>query len=207
MDDFFKDGDPFLHECVYPLETFEWWSRIYEYRFVADRVSKTDILLDEACGLGHPFKVFMVNNCKKIYACDINTLTINSIQEDRANWFPNQIPYDVDLLNKIDLKQADIANLPYEDDMFNKICCISVLEHVDSSTRFKALQEAYRCLKIGGKFLITVDYPDVDLLEMYSMIDSVGFKYKRKEKLLPDESAIKSVYHGNIMCYHFELTK
>ena len=207
MDGFFKDGDPILTECVYPLNTFEWWSRIYEYKFVADRVGKTDILLDAACGLGHPFKVFMVNNCKKVYACDINTLTIDSIEQDRHNWFPDKIPYDVDLLNKIDLKQADIADLPYDNEMFDKICCISVLEHTGLQIRENAIKEFYRCLKSGGKLLLTVDYPDVNLEEMYSIIDATGFKYEKNKDLMPFDNAIRSGWHGGITCYHFELTK
>jgi len=207
MDGFFKDGDPFLHECVYPLTTFEWWSRIYEYRFVADRVSKTDILGDFACGLGHPFKVFMTDKCKKVYACDISPLTVDTIQQDRHNWFPHYEPYDEVVLNKIDLKQADIAQLPYTDEMFDKVCCISVLEHVGFDTRVNAIKEFYRCLKTGGKLLLTVDYPDVNLEEMYSIIDSTGFKYERVKNLTPLDNAIRSGWHGGISCYHFELTK
>lgn len=207
MDGFFKDGDPFLHECIYPLDSFEWWSRIYEYKFVADKVNKTDILLDAACGLGHPFKVFMVDRCKKVFACDINTLTIDSIQQDRAMWFPNESPYDITTLEKIHLLQADISSLPYGNEAFDKICCISVLEHINKEAQENSLKEFYRCLSYGGKLLLTVDYPDVDLLYIYSIADKLGFKYKKKESLLPESPSIKSSHHGNIMCYHFELSK
>jgi len=207
MDGFFKDGDPFLHECVYPLTTFEWWSRIYEYRFVADRVGKTDILLDGCAGIGHPFKVFMVEKCRKVYAFDVSPLTKETIEQDRKNWFPNEKPYDERLVEQIDLRQLNAVNINYEDSFFDKACCISVLEHVDTYTKEEAMKEFYRCLKKGGKLLITVDYPDVNIEEIYQIADMCGFSYKRGKDSEPPSGAIKSVYHGGIYCYHFELTK
>jgi len=44
--------------------------------------------------------------------------------------------------------QADICNLPFEDDSFDIIFCNHVLEHIPNDT--KAMQELYRILKPGG---------------------------------------------------------
>jgi predicted SAM-dependent methyltransferase len=132
---------------------------------------------------------------------------VETIQQGGRSWFPKAQPYDVELIKKIDLQQGNIAKLPYESGMFDVICCISVLEHTTTGVQFDAIQEAYRCLKAGGKYLVTVDYPDVNLEYIYSIADVCGFRYQRPDSLIPSREAIKSAFHGGINCYHFEFFK
>jgi len=51
---------------------------------------------------------------------------------------------------------TDIENLPFNNDEFDSIICLEVIEHV--SNPFKALEEIYRVLKPGGKILLTAPF-------------------------------------------------
>lgn len=210
MDGFFTTDDPTITKVIYELTLPVWWSRIYEYKFVIDKVNEMAFLSpsvsDLACGLPHPLKVFLSDKCS-LFACDIGDLSYKSIQESKKDWFPNEPDYDEKLLDKITFDQCNIESLPYENEQFDLMYCVSVLEHTSMETQKKALQEAYRCLKVGGTFLVTVDYPDVNLDYIYSIADSCGFKYNRPDNLKLPNKAINSVIHGGLKCYHFEFTK
>lgn len=50
---------------------------------------------------------------------------------------------------------ASVSEIPFEEGAFDVVLCNSVLEHVVEDE--KAMEEIYRVLKPGGKFLLTVD--------------------------------------------------
>lgn len=61
----------------------------------------------------------------------------------------NRKVYDVDM----DLRIYDGVNFPFEDNFFDYIYAVSVLEHVDDLVR--VIEESGRILKPGGKFYIS----------------------------------------------------
>lgn len=81
--------------------------------------------------------------------------------------------YGVDIHDKIDLvetmlkkegltanlKVGDILDLPYEDEEFDSIVCISILEHIPGSSLDKAVSEIHRVLIPGG--IAVVGFPTV----------------------------------------------
>jgi ubiquinone/menaquinone biosynthesis C-methylase UbiE len=81
--------------------------------------------------------------------------------------------YGVDIHNKIssvktmlkkeglmaNLKVGDILDLPYEDEGFDSVVCISVLEHISGSSLDKAVSEIHRVLIPGG--IAVVGFPTV----------------------------------------------
>ena len=65
----------------------------------------------------------------------------------------------IDLLNpERNIKQVhgDALALPFEDNTFDRVVCVSVLEHI-AEGHIKATQEAIRVLKPGGIALLTMD--------------------------------------------------
>ena len=55
----------------------------------------------------------------------------------------------------LSIKNIDLLNIPYPSSRFDYITSISVIEHIEETE--KALEQMYRCLKPGGKLLITTD--------------------------------------------------
>jgi SAM-dependent methyltransferase len=57
----------------------------------------------------------------------------------------------------LDVIESSMTSLPFQDDEFDNMICIASYHHLDNDTDRKlALDEMYRCLKPGGKVLITV---------------------------------------------------
>jgi SAM-dependent methyltransferase len=58
----------------------------------------------------------------------------------------------------IQIVQCSIENIPWEDNYFDRVFCISVVEHItDFNTRAKGMREISRILKPRGLAVITVD--------------------------------------------------
>jgi predicted SAM-dependent methyltransferase len=51
---------------------------------------------------------------------------------------------------------ADLTELPFENNQFDYIICNHILEHIPDDQ--KALNEIFRCLKVGGHLVITVPW-------------------------------------------------
>ncbi len=85
---------------------------------------------------------------------------------------------------------ADVKKLPYPDNFFDKISCISTIEHVLSEDKLhgdvKALQELERVLKKGGDLAFTVPlghrtmHLNAKYEEIYTRNDVYDRKYKDK---------------------------
>jgi len=55
------------------------------------------------------------------------------------------------------VEEGNITKLNYNDNIFDYMICIATYHHLDNDNdRQKCLKEMYRCLKKGGKILITV---------------------------------------------------
>lgn len=55
-------------------------------------------------------------------------------------------------------KKADFTSLPFDDEFFDLVFSISVLEHIDKKLRYLAIQEMERVVKRGGYIYNTFDY-------------------------------------------------
>nr|CAD62200.1 Ata6 protein [Saccharothrix mutabilis subsp. capreolus] len=51
-----------------------------------------------------------------------------------------------------------LEELDYPDDHFDLVFCLSVLEHLDRDARRAAVRRLARCLRPGGRMVLTVDY-------------------------------------------------
>lgn len=57
----------------------------------------------------------------------------------------------------LDVIEASMTHLPFYNDEFDNMICIASYHHLDNDVdRQKSLNEMYRCLKPGGKILLTV---------------------------------------------------
>lgn len=96
--------------------------------------SKKAKLLDIGCGYGNLTKIF-ASKCESVVGIDL-----------QGNFYP---PY---ISPKLDFCKGSALNLPFEDEAFDCIISLDVLEHMKNGVDF--VQETYRILKRNGVLII-----------------------------------------------------
>ncbi len=121
--------------------------KVYEFKELMKhtKISKSDVILDIGCGEGLQTLILGIK-CKKIYGIDINKRWL-SIARLRSYYKKNKINSKI-IFGKLE-------NLNFQDNYFDKIFSICVLEHI--SNYLNVLEEIYRILKKGGQLLLSVD--------------------------------------------------
>lgn len=100
-------------------------------------------IIDVAGGTGDiAFRLHKKNNNSQITVCDINLQMLNE-GKNRA--------IDLNILNKLDWVCANAENLPFPDDHFDYYTIAFGIRNVTNIDN--ALEQAYRVLKPGGKFM------------------------------------------------------
>jgi SAM-dependent methyltransferase len=122
------------------------WSRQWEYPYVlanlpADGGGKR--ILDAGSGYRF-FAPLLAKRGFEVDTCDLDASIGPKYDEIAAR-------YDI----AIEFTQQELSKVTYADDTFDFICCISVLEHTAAPDEI--VREFRRCLKPGGKLLLTFD--------------------------------------------------
>ncbi len=196
MSRFFRKGDPRSDHLVLPLHA-AWWSRPYEYAWAAGFATGAYTVLDAACGVEHPFKFYLLDHCAEVHACDLDErilsreATLRGIARVYGDAAAAALPEKY--LERIRYKRASVTRLPYPDGMFDRVFCISVLEHLDDFFnrhagwhvpglfRFAfrhdielALHEFRRVLMDDGMIVLTFDHPDIHLDYLFEVTAAAG---------------------------------
>jgi len=118
--------------------------------------SKDSLVLEAGCGVGAQTKIIATKNPESNFISV--DLSEESIREAK------RILKSLDI-NNVELKQADIYNLPFKDETFDSVIICFVLEHLHNP--IQALYELKRVLKKGGTMVAiegdhgsTFFYPD-----------------------------------------------
>jgi SAM-dependent methyltransferase len=167
----------------------EWWSRPFEYCFANKFLNENDVVCDAGCGIEHPFKNYASKRVKELIAID----TDERIKELKSN-------------NKLKFKCLDIKELGNEyKGYFDKIFCISVLEH-DIPNLKENLKSFEKALKDEGIIILTMDYPLIKPDQILNMLKEVGlnvygdFDYTEPSRMLRG-------YYSNLSCFSLTLRK
>ena len=113
-------------------------------------------VLEAGCGVGAQTKIIATKNPdSKFVSVDISEDSIREAQK---------LVQSINI-NNVELRQADIYSLPFDDETFDSVIVCFVLEHLHNP--IKALKELIRVLKTGGR-IITIEgdhgstffYPD-----------------------------------------------
>ncbi|MDG0811200.1 class I SAM-dependent methyltransferase [Cohnella rhizosphaerae] len=184
----------------------------YEYAWAAKYLDPGDTVLDAACGICHPFKFYAASRTTATFAFDLDPriLSRDAILEDIAQSVSLRAKseFDPGLFDRISFSQCDMTHLPYANALFDKIFCISVLEHVDAQTLRGALEEFRRVLKNDGLLVLTVDYPNVDMTMFQAQMDAVGWRFAGLHDFGEPADAISTAMWGpEIKCIRLLLAK
>lgn len=205
---FFRRSDTAIDAMMYAFPS-SWWSRRYEYAWAASFAGKDQTVLDAACGILHPFKFHLNRTCRETFACDrderilspdmiLNNI-ISEIGIEAITHEDGGVTHES--FEGLKLAQADIAKLPYEDERFDRIFCISVLEHMDLTTMTSTLGELRRVLKRSGLVVLTFDFPTIDLDQMDAVIRSTGLSYAGSvDRHLLDDAVFSDLW-GRLYCF------
>lgn len=208
---FFTYDDKKETNIIYELPN-TWWSRHYEYVWAGQFAEDKDVVLDAACGICHPFKFYLAQKSKKVYACDGDKRieSIDDVLTDIRLSISQKAfdEFDKSLLNNIKMSKEDITALQYKDKMFNKVFCISVLEEIGKDAQLSALKEFKRVLKDNGTIILTVDYPSVDIDYLLEIIKLSGLEFYGDFDFNIPSNAIETDYFGsNLKCIRITLKK
>jgi len=226
---FFVNEDPKINNFVFDniLVNSNWMSRPYEYAWCLKFAGKSDIVLDAASGICHPLKFYLAMNCREVHACDIDNriLSVNEIKKEIYQVFgkENLKKLPEEYLRKIHYRRCSITNLPYQDKLFDKIYCISVLEHLNDTYNkwpvlydtkivnrifkkdiYLALREFKRTLKNNGLIILTFDYPRINFCYLKKVLLDIGLKFVDKSIFDVPPNALR---YKNIYFFRAILTK
>lgn len=174
---FVRAGDPSVSHFVFPLPP-AWWSRGHEYPWALQFAGPEHVVLDAACGISHPLKFALARRCKATFACDQDPRIVDpeaivaDIQADFGATVARTFQHDQ--LQQLQRSCCSITATPYGDRMFDRVFCISVLEHLPPADRAAALAEFARIVRDDGLLVLTMDHPLVDLAEFVRMVAAAG---------------------------------
>ncbi|GAA0426791.1 methyltransferase domain-containing protein [Agaribacter marinus] len=207
---FFRITDPSSREFIFPLPN-TWETRFYEYEWVKQFAHEKDTVLDAACGIAHPLKFYLANVCRSVYACDIDQriLSKEAILHDAVSTYPRNVEQqEIDaFLQNIDIQCCSLTQLPYEDKLFDKVFCISVLEHLSQEDSIKSFLELKRVLKDDGQMIFTFDYPTISIETLTKIIDITGLTFYDYYTLSKPDDAIVSRIWQELNCFRAVLKK
>ncbi len=174
------------------MPEFSNWSRPYEYAFILNKIKSLSIknpsIHNTCCGY---------SSLHLQFAKKLNELSTNCTHSDIKKDF---------YFKEIETKYYDITTA--NDKMFDVVICVSSLEDVYSETKPDNLKICFNNLinqvSIGGRLLITCDYPGVPLWYCEDMIGQKITNEKTKlsyaNSILPDLNfKIGAEYHIIVM--------
>lgn len=148
MNEFEKDWDTYAKLIDERKDSLEWlvlrkareshWNELFD-------IQPGDKLLDAGCGLGD-YTVFALKAKAKVWAFDYSDgMTRCTIARVKRLGLRTEA-----------ITQDSVLSIPYSDEIFDKVFCLSVLDHLSDKDRKMALRELTRVLKTGGKMYLSV---------------------------------------------------
>lgn len=207
---FFVNSDARREKLIYDLPE-SWWSRPFEYEWCINFISPHGVVLDAACGIPHPLKFYLAGVCAEVYACDMDKRIISReaiIQE--INQAVGEKAAGQVLARRttnLHLAEANLTALPYDEESFDTIFCISVLEHLTLEDTVLTLQEFHRTLNDEGLLVLTFDYPTVNLKLMNDLLRQAGFSYWGETDFELPADAVHTDMWGGLHCFRAVLKK
>ncbi|MCU0867769.1 MAG: class I SAM-dependent methyltransferase [Planctomycetes bacterium] len=206
---FVRVHDRALTEFLFPLPT-PWWSRGHEYAWAQQFAGPEHVVLDAACGIEHPLKFALAERCRTTVACDLDPRLVDDAallaSIPAAGGDTAAVARVRALLPRLQRSLASITALPDLDETFDRVFCISVLEHLPPPARAAALREFARVLRHDGIVVLTMDHPLVDLAEFERAVAAAGLRWCGEFRRHVPLDALGSP-DGRLRCFRALLAK
>lgn len=127
-------------------------SKRWEYPWALERGAPTsrECILDAGCGASI-FPIYLATQGLDVFALDLDPpLRLAEAHGVAVNYV-----------------RGDLTELPFANESFDQIYCISVIEHLPRSRIPLAMAEFRRVLRTGGQLLLTTDYYEDADAEMW----------------------------------------
>ncbi len=171
-------GQSFLTEllqvlkfCHYPLER----PTFYVTRYVeiplglsSLRCNIQESILDLGSGAS-PLPLYLKYCDRKVIAFDY------SLEELRKLKTLSQ--YDTDDPKPLTLISGDLRKLPFHSNTFDKIFCISTIEHIPGNGDTESMMEIWRILKPGGCLFLSTEFEQIESVTWTQHKESGGVEY------------------------------
>lgn len=129
------------------LDSTGHWSRCFEYPWaIINGELETHHRVLDAGGSLSLFQHVAARLCRELVNLDKDDQALGSL-----NFVNRKYGSGVNILPVF----GDITNLPFPDDSFDRVFCLSVLEDVKEWSR--AFDELYRVVVLGGQLVVTID--------------------------------------------------
>ena len=139
---------PYIEKWI--VDPLHQWSRQWEYPFVYSRIealaqSSSPRFLDAGSGATFfPFYLMHQLPNAKVDCCDYDESLVTLYDSINANQ-----------QSSVDFSIADLRKLPFEDNSFDVVYCVSVLEHTNA---YEAIMKEFRRVTVpNGSVVITFD--------------------------------------------------
>lgn len=170
---------------------------IYTIRMKNLQLQPKQKLLDLGCGLGRHLFTAAQHCSLDLYGID-RSLEDLKTTESRSKDFASILLSE----NQFQLIQGDALNIPFDDNIFDRVICSEVLEHIPNYSM--AIQEIARVTKTGGRVGISVPHA---WPERINWIISNDYKKDTGHIHLFNKKTLVSAFetHG-LQCYdyHYE---
>lgn len=111
------------------------WSEVKKF---IDNIPANSIVLDAGCGNGKNM-IYLQNKGHSVKGIDFSEKLLGVCKD-----------------KNLDVEEADIRSLPYEDNSFDYVISIAVIHHLSTEKdRYQAINEMLRVCKPGGNILIS----------------------------------------------------
>ncbi len=179
------------------------WSRAFEWpwAFLEADPKGYHRCLDAGGGHG-AFQYFVASRSFHLVNLDKNQTSIDAVVRMQKNF-----PY---LASKVSVDKQDISKIPYKDDRFDLVFCISVLEHIENWR--EVFEELARVTCKGGKLIVTMDIIHekiegdkeffIGVKDLSSLLEDHGCEFPQGENIM-----INRMVDGTLLscvCLHFQ---
>jgi ubiquinone/menaquinone biosynthesis C-methylase UbiE len=150
------------------------WMNPYKFPWIMDRIEqeaailKGKHLLEIGCGMGYDSLEFLKRGVR-VTATD---LTPNAVEITRRH-------FEVEGVHAEDVRTANALDLPFDDNYFDAVWANGVL-HATGDTH-RAIQEARRVLKPGGRAIISHFYRKPSWMYLLHHLGRENIEYKEED--------------------------